>query len=232
MARSSRERPRRADSDGCSSCLAAGVPARRRACLAADSAARGSGELESFLPPPEGAVTSGTATVDGELPWMVNDYAGGLEARSRAQVACWSTSPATPAPTVGGWKRTCSRGPEITRELERFVRVRLYTDGQGELYRQQQQTGARPLRHRRAPLLRRPRLPRHPASRVPRHDARCRGIPAVPARGTPAGDIVSLISRSMYFEKRSVFPWSHPVTICRMTPFLSMIMICGMPPTR
>lgn len=28
---------------------------------------------------------------------------------------------------------------EITKEMERFVRVRLYTDGQGELYRTQQQ---------------------------------------------------------------------------------------------
>ena len=29
--------------------------------------------------------------------------------------------------------------PEVTSELARFVRVRLYTDGQGDLYRQQQQ---------------------------------------------------------------------------------------------
>ncbi len=28
---------------------------------------------------------------------------------------------------------------EVSHELARFVRVRLYTDGQGELYRQQQQ---------------------------------------------------------------------------------------------
>ena len=29
--------------------------------------------------------------------------------------------------------------PEVARELSRFVRVRLYTDGRGELYRRQQQ---------------------------------------------------------------------------------------------
>lgn len=37
---------------------------------------------------------------------------------------------------------------------------------------------------------------------------------------------------SINFEKRSVLPWSQPVTICRMTPCLSTMMICGMPPTR
>ncbi len=29
--------------------------------------------------------------------------------------------------------------PDVRRELERYVRVRLYTDGDGELYRRQQQ---------------------------------------------------------------------------------------------
>ena len=96
------------------------------------------GELESFLPPPEGAVTAGTASVEGELSWMVNDYAAGL-ARAKAENKLVLID-------FTGYTCTNCRWMEanmfpraaITKEMERFVRVRLYTDGQGELYRTQQ----------------------------------------------------------------------------------------------
>ncbi len=102
-------------------------------------AGRRVGELESFLPPPEGGVTSGNTSVRGELSWMVNDYDAGL-ARARAehkQVLVDFT----------GYTCTNCRWMEanmfpkaaVTRELTRFVRVRLYTDGRGELYQRQQQ---------------------------------------------------------------------------------------------
>jgi thiol:disulfide interchange protein len=96
------------------------------------------GELESFLPPPEGAVISGTANVAGELPWLVNDYAGGLE-RARAEHKSVLVDFTGYTCTNCRWmEANMFPRPEITRELEKFVRVRLYTDGQGELYREQQ----------------------------------------------------------------------------------------------
>ena len=44
--------------------------------------------------------------------------------------------------------------PEVARELARYVRVRLYTDGRGELYRRFQQMEQDDVRHRRAAVLR------------------------------------------------------------------------------
>lgn len=96
------------------------------------------GELESFLPPPEGAVTSGTASVAGELPWMVNDYAGGL-ARAKAEGKMVLIDFTGYTCTNCRWmEANMFPRAEITREMEKYVRVRLYTDGQGELYRTQQ----------------------------------------------------------------------------------------------
>ena len=97
------------------------------------------GELESFLPPPEGAVTSGTARVNGELSWMVNDYAAGL-ARAKAENKLVLIDFTGYTCTNCRWmEANMFPRAEITKEMERFVRVRLYTDGQGELYRTQQQ---------------------------------------------------------------------------------------------
>ena len=96
------------------------------------------GELESFLPPPEGAVTSGTSTVRGELSWLVNDYAGGL-ARAKAEHKSMLIDFTGYTCTNCRWmEANMFPRVEIAQELDRFVRVRLYTDGQGELYRAQQ----------------------------------------------------------------------------------------------
>ncbi len=97
------------------------------------------GELESFLPPPEGALTSGTANVRGELSWMVNDYPGGL-ARAKTEHKSVLVDFTGYTCTNCRWmEANMFPRPEIAAELEKFVRVRLYTDGQGELYRRQQQ---------------------------------------------------------------------------------------------
>lgn len=97
------------------------------------------GELESFLPPPEGAVTSGTATVEGELPWMVNDLPAALAQAKREQKRVLVDFTGYTCTNCRWMEANMFPRPEITRELERFVRVRLYTDGQGELFRKQQQ---------------------------------------------------------------------------------------------
>lgn len=96
------------------------------------------GELESFLPPPEGAVTSGVASVAGELSWMVNDYPAGL-ARAKAENKLVLIDFTGYTCTNCRWmEANMFPRAEITKEMERFVRVRLYTDGQGELYRTHQ----------------------------------------------------------------------------------------------
>jgi len=97
------------------------------------------GELESFLPPPEGAVTQGTASVNGELSWMVNDYAGALVRAAAENKAVLIDFTGYTCTNCRWMEANMFPRAEISRELERFVRVRLYTDGQGELYRAQQQ---------------------------------------------------------------------------------------------
>jgi thiol:disulfide interchange protein DsbD len=95
------------------------------------------GELEAFLPPPP---TSGAAA-KGELPWIVNDYQAALVEASQA---------ASGRPILidfTGYTCTNCRWmeanmfprPEVARELSRYVRVRLFTDGRGDLYRGFQQ---------------------------------------------------------------------------------------------
>jgi thiol:disulfide interchange protein DsbD len=98
------------------------------------------GELEAFLPPAIGPQAEGPALGGpaAELPWIINDYEGALgEARREARAVFVDFT---------GYTCTNCRWMEanmfprtaVRRELERFVRVRLYTDGEGEPYLSQQ----------------------------------------------------------------------------------------------
>jgi thiol:disulfide interchange protein len=126
--------------------LAALVPLVVAIYVARGLGGRRLGELESFVPPPEGGVTSGMTSVRGELPWLVNEYEAGLASArvEHKQVIVDFT----------GYTCTNCRWMEanmfpradVKRELDRFVRVRLYTDGQGELYQRQQRMEQEMLR--------------------------------------------------------------------------------------
>lgn len=96
------------------------------------------GELEAFVPPPEGDVTSGVTVVRGELSWLVNDYDAGLS-RARAEHKQMMVDFTGYTCTNCRWmEANMFPRNDVKRELGRFVRVRLYTDGQGELYQRQQ----------------------------------------------------------------------------------------------
>ena len=97
------------------------------------------GELDAFLPPSEAPTTGvATAAASSELPWITNDYGRRSPSPSATGSGSSWTSPATPARTAGGWKSTCSRVPRFASRLAKFVLVRLYTDGEGEIFQQQQ----------------------------------------------------------------------------------------------
>lgn len=96
------------------------------------------GELESFLPPREGRVVSGTTAVDGELSWIVNDYQLALEqARAEGKAVLIDFTGYT-CTNCRWMEANMFPRPEVVAELEHFVRVRLYTDGRGEPYVSQQ----------------------------------------------------------------------------------------------
>lgn len=97
------------------------------------------GELESFLPPPEGAVTSGTVEVRDGLSWMVNDLDGALARARREEKLVMVDFTGYTCTNCRWMEANMFPRPAVRSALSEFVRVRLYTDGLGEVYRRQQQ---------------------------------------------------------------------------------------------
>lgn len=88
------------------------------------------GEIESFLPP-------ATETA-GELSWMTNDYEGALaKARQESKLVLIDFTGYT-CTNCRWMEANMFPRDEVKRELEKFVRVRLYTDGEGEVYKRHQ----------------------------------------------------------------------------------------------
>jgi thiol:disulfide interchange protein len=115
--------------------LAAGAALVLAGWLAAGLAGRPLGELEAYVPPP----AAGHGVGDGEaLAWWLNDYAGALaaaRAESRPLLVDFTGYTCT---NCRWMEANMFPRPEIMPLLDRYVLVRLYTDGQGEPYRAQQ----------------------------------------------------------------------------------------------
>jgi thiol:disulfide interchange protein DsbD len=87
------------------------------------------GELEAYLPPRTGG---------SELAWMLNDYDGAL-ARAQAERRLVLLDFTGYTCTNCRWmEANMFPRDDVARQLERFVRVRLFTDGRGEPYATQQ----------------------------------------------------------------------------------------------
>jgi thiol:disulfide interchange protein DsbD len=97
------------------------------------------GELEAYLPPPlEGALLASTGSATDELSWMLNDYERALEiARAEQRPVLVDFTGYTCTNCRWMEANMFPRG-EVRALLARFVRVRLFTDGQGPLYERQQ----------------------------------------------------------------------------------------------
>jgi putative transposase len=97
------------------------------------------GELDSFLPSAPAEVTS-TPTPDGptELTWIVNDYDAAQAQAAHEQKLLFIDFTGYTCTNCRWMEANMFPRPEVNRELEKFVRVRLYTDGDGELYERQQ----------------------------------------------------------------------------------------------
>jgi thiol:disulfide interchange protein DsbD len=87
------------------------------------------GELEAFLPP---ADLSKSPT--GELPWILNDYDAALkQAHDTGQRILIDFTGYT-CTNCRWMEANMFPRPDVERDLARYVRVRLYTDGRGEPY--------------------------------------------------------------------------------------------------
>ncbi len=114
------------------SAVAAGVALA--AWLTSGLAGRRLGELEAFLPPADLAGAHG-----GELPWILNDFDAALAQAKRENRPLLVDFTGYTCTNCRWMEANMFTRPEVARELARFVRARLYTDGRGELYRRYQE---------------------------------------------------------------------------------------------
>jgi len=103
------------------------------AWLASGVAGRRLGELEAFLPPAAPA-----AAHPGELAWRMDDLDGALaEARASGKLVFIDFTGYT-CTNCRWMEANMFPRPEVRDRLAGFVRARLYTDGQGDIYERQQ----------------------------------------------------------------------------------------------
>jgi thiol:disulfide interchange protein DsbD len=98
------------------------------------------GEVEAFLPPASGgnSAQTGAGTLEGELEWIVNDYDRARATAAREQRMMLIDFTGYTCTNCRWMEANMFPRPEVRAELERFVRVKLYTDGDGEKYEKHQ----------------------------------------------------------------------------------------------
>ena len=97
---------------------------------------RSLGELEAFLPPVTG--TRAVGAHSGETEWIFNDYSAALLVANREQRPILIDFTGYTCTNCRWMEANMFPRDEVQRAFDRFVRVRLYTDGIGEPYTSQQ----------------------------------------------------------------------------------------------
>jgi thiol:disulfide interchange protein len=103
------------------------------AWLATGLSGRRLGELEAFLPPAD-LVTNG-----GELAWVMNDYETALKEAEREDRPVLVDFTGYTCTNCRWMEANMFPRPDVQRELSRYIRLRLYTDGHGDVYRRFQE---------------------------------------------------------------------------------------------
>jgi thiol:disulfide interchange protein DsbD len=102
--------------------------------LATGLSGRRLGELEAFLPPADSHAAAG-----GELTWLLNDYDAALADAKRQDRPVLVDFTGYTCTNCRWMEANMFPKPEVSRALGEYVRLRLYTDGRGEIYRRYQQ---------------------------------------------------------------------------------------------
>ncbi len=98
------------------------------------------GDIDAFLPPAEAGADVRVQSVNKsvESPWILNDMQTGLkEAKAQGKPIFIDFTGYT-CTNCRWMEANIFSKPAIARDLNRFVKVRLYTDGDGEVYTSQQ----------------------------------------------------------------------------------------------
>jgi thiol:disulfide interchange protein DsbD len=99
------------------------------------------GEIESFLPPETANDSQANGTSrdgTGELSWILNDYEGALTKAKQDEKRVFIDFTGYTCTNCRWMEANMFSRPEVQKGLERFVRVRLYTDGAGKIFEDQQ----------------------------------------------------------------------------------------------
>jgi thiol:disulfide interchange protein DsbD len=98
------------------------------------------GELDAFLPPPVATLSAQAAGAEAAEPsWVLNDYEGALK-RAKAEGRPVFIDFTGYTCTNCRWMElNMFPRADVRDALAAFVRVRLYTDGEGEIFQRQQQ---------------------------------------------------------------------------------------------
>jgi thiol:disulfide interchange protein len=102
------------------------------------------GEIESFLPPPSdietNAASANSSTREpAEMSWILNDYPAALAQAKLQNKPIFIDFTGYTCTNCRWMEANMFSRPEVRKELNNFVRVRLYTDGSGAVYEQQQE---------------------------------------------------------------------------------------------
>ncbi len=98
------------------------------------------GELESFLPPKNsGSVFNVLGNRHEELQWMTNNYEAALQRATAENKHVFIDFTGYTCTNCRWMEANMFTVPEVKAEMEKFVLVSLYTDGEGEIYERQQQ---------------------------------------------------------------------------------------------
>lgn len=94
------------------------------------------GELESFLPPAKEVAggTGGSGPMSTELSWITNDYDAAIKQAKSENKKIFIDFTGYTCTNCRWMEANMFPKPAVRAELEKFVRVRLYTDGEGEPY--------------------------------------------------------------------------------------------------
>lgn len=92
------------------------------------------GEIESFLPPAKEVTSSVGAggPMSSELSWITNDYQAALKQAQAENKRIFVDFTGYTCTNCRWMEANMFPKPNVRTELEKFVRVRLYTDGEGE----------------------------------------------------------------------------------------------------
>jgi len=96
------------------------------------------GELDAFLPPLPNA-HAGATTRSSELPWLLNDYESALAVARRDRRPILVDFTGYTCTNCRWMEANMFPRSDVKQSLERFVLVRLYTDGLGEPFASQQE---------------------------------------------------------------------------------------------